>query len=95
VLTVAYPAVLVKCTKRAGRKGCRFKLTAVTKRRKGKAMTAVAKGKSKAGRSTLISLRPKRKFAARLAHATTILVRKTTKIRGSTETTYVKAKVAN
>jgi YVTN family beta-propeller protein len=94
-VSVAYPAVRVRCPKGAGRSGCRFKLIAVTKRRKGRAMTKVARGRAKAGRSALISLKPKSRFAARLAPARKILIRETVTFGGATRTRYVKAGVAN
>ncbi len=84
-VSVAYPAVRVRCPKRAGRSGCRFKLTAVTKRRKGKAMTLTARARAKAGRSTDVSLIPKSRFAAGLATADRVLVREKLTINGSVE----------
>ena len=48
-LKVAFPALRVKCPKRAGGRGCKFKLRAVTKRRKGRPETAVARAKVKGG----------------------------------------------
>ena len=58
--------------------GCKFKLTAVLKTDKGrtqklKAQSAVAKAKAKAGKSTIVSLKPK-KHAAKLAGAQKTLV---------------------
>ena len=52
---VAYPGVRVRCPKRAGPGGCRFKLQAVTKRRKGKPESAVCQdqGEGREGRDHL------------------------------------------
>jgi hypothetical protein len=94
IVAVAYPAVQVRCPKRAGRTGCRFKLTAVTKRRKGKAMAPVAKGKAKAGKSTLVSLKPKMKFAARLATARDVLVRESLAFGGRVVKRVIRLKIA-
>jgi YVTN family beta-propeller protein len=94
-LSVSYPGVRAKCPKGAGRRGCRFKVTAVTKRRKGKAMSAISKGKARAGRSTVISLRPKPRFTVRLASASKILIRLAIRFDGSTRTRYIKAAVVD
>ena len=72
----------VKCPKSAKPEGCRFKLQAVTKKRKGRAESAVAKAKVKAGKSKIVSLRPKKKFGSKLARAKKILVRETVTIDG-------------
>jgi DNA-binding beta-propeller fold protein YncE len=85
-VSVAYPAIRVRCPKRAGPGSCRYRLTAVSKRRRGKTMTKVAKAKVKAGRSKVVSLRPKRKFAARLAAARKPLIREKVTIDGAVET---------
>ena len=92
-VSVAYPAVRVRCPKRAKPKGCRFKLVAVTKKRRGKAMTPVARASAKAGASKVVSLRPKPRFAARLAGAGRILVRERVTIDGSVEKRFVRLPV--
>jgi hypothetical protein len=51
-------------------------------------LTAVARVKSRAGRSTLVQLVPKPAYAARLDAATRILVLEKTTIRGRTATAY-------
>ena len=84
-VSVAYPAVRVRCPKRAKPRGCRFKLVAVTKKRRGKAMTPMARASAKAGASKVVSLRPKPRFASRLAGAGRILVRERVTIDGSVE----------
>ena len=83
----------VKCPAGAKAEGCRFKLQAVTKRRKGKAESAVAKVKLKAGKSKIVSLRPKKKFGSRLARAKKILVRETVAIEGASRSSYRGLKV--
>jgi hypothetical protein len=90
---VAYPGVRLKCPKSAGPTGCRFKLTAVTKTKKGKAASAVAKAKAKAGKSAIVSLKPKKKFRSKLASAKKILVKETVTISGSKRTRFRKLRV--
>jgi DNA-binding beta-propeller fold protein YncE len=95
-LSVSYPGVRVTCPTHAGRKdGCRFKLTAVTKRRRGKAMTKTAKARVTGGRraSTIVLLKPKPNFAVRLASAKKILVREVLTIGGSTKKRFAKLAV--
>jgi hypothetical protein len=94
VVTVAYPAVRVRCPKRAGKPGCRFKLTALTKRRRGRAMTRTAKAKAKAGKSALVSLKPKPRFADRLASARRVLVRERLAFGGKVEKRVVRLPIA-
>jgi DNA-binding beta-propeller fold protein YncE len=90
---VAYPGVKVRCPRRAKPKGCKFKLQAVTKKRKGKAQSAIARAKLKAGKSKIVSLMPKKKFRVRLALARKILVRETVLIKGAKRIRYAKLKV--
>ena len=61
-VNVAYPTVRVRCPAKAWPKGCKFKLQAVTKKRKGKAESLIAKSRAKAGHTTLVPLKPKAKF---------------------------------
>jgi hypothetical protein len=92
-LKVAYPGVRVKCSKNAKPKGCRFKLQVVSKKNKGKAESAVANAKVRAGKSAIISLKPKKKFAAEIAAAKKILVRETLTIKGDKRVSFRKLKV--
>ncbi len=92
-VSVAYPGVRVRCPRRARRHGCRFKLKAVTKKRRGKAETRLAKIKVKAGRSKVASLRPKKRFKSRLAVAGKILVKETIAIGHSRRTVLRRLKV--
>jgi len=87
-VAVAYPGVRVRCPRGAGRRGCRFALTAVAKRRRGrlKAQSAVSRVKVRAGRSAIVSLKPKKAFARKLAVARKALVAETRTI-GSRRTT--------
>jgi hypothetical protein len=80
---VANPGVRVKCPKRAGHRGCRYKLQAVSKKRKGKLETAVATARAKAGKSVIVSLKPKVEFRSKLAMASKILVKETVTSDGS------------
>jgi YVTN family beta-propeller protein len=90
-LVVAYPAVRVRCPKRAGKGGCRFKITALTKRRRGKAMTRTARGRARAGKSTLVSLKPKPRFAAAFSRiGKRILIREKLGIGGSVKKHFVR-----
>jgi hypothetical protein len=97
-VNVAFPGVRVKCPKRSKAKGCRFKLQAVimkpTKSNgKVKSESALAKAKLKAGRTTIVSLKPKLKYAARLGAAAKILVRETVAISSSERVSYRRLKV--
>ena len=93
-VTVAYPGVRLKCPKSAKPDGCRFKLVAVKKRkRRVKAESAIAKAKVKAGHSKIVSLKPKKAFAKKLAPAKKILVKETATIAGSTKTSFRKLKI--
>jgi hypothetical protein len=60
---------------------------------KGKAESVVAKGKAKAGKAVIVSLKPKKKFQRKLASASRILVRQTLVINGAKQTGYRTLKV--
>jgi hypothetical protein len=92
-VNVAYPAVRVRCPTKARPKGCKFKLQAVTKKRKRKAESTVAKSRAKAGHSTVVPLKPKAKFRSMLATADSVLVKKTVTFNGSRKTSYRKLKI--
>ena len=93
MVQVAYPGVRVKCPKSAKPHGCKFKLQALTKKRKGKAESAIAKAKAKAGHSTVVSLKPKAKFRSKLASAKKVLIRETVTIDGMKRTSFGKLKI--
>jgi DNA-binding beta-propeller fold protein YncE len=90
---VAYPGVRVRCPKTAKPKGCRFRLQVVTKRRRGKPESAVARAKLKAGKSLIVSLKPRKRFRAKLSSAKKLLVRETVTTKGSKRTVVRKLKV--
>ena len=90
---VAYPGVRLKCPKSAKPKGCKFKLQVVSKKRKGKAESALAKAKAKAGHSAVVSLKPKKAFAVKLAAAKKVLVKETVTANGSKRTLFKKLKI--
>ena len=93
-ITVAYPGVNVRCPAKAKAKGCLFKLQAVTKKRKGKAETRVARIKVRAGKSALVALKPTAKFATRLASARRVLVKRTARIGAAKPvTSFVRLKI--
>jgi len=98
--------VRVKCPPRAGVGGCKLALQAVSgkpvlgKSKKGKARkphaeSAVAKLHLAASHTALVTLKPKPKFAARLAGARQVLVRETETIKGATRTSYRKLGVVH
>jgi YVTN family beta-propeller protein len=94
IVKVAYPGVRVRCPKRAGAGGCRFKLRAVTRKRgKIKAQSAPAGTKVKAGKSAIVSLKPKKAFRAKLARAKKTLVEVTVVTRGDRTTRVRKLKI--
>lgn len=90
---VAYPGVRVKCPRSARPGSCRFALQAFTKKRKGKAQSAVARMKLKPGRSAIVSLKPKARFRSRLARAGKVLVRETLRADGSRRTRFRMLKI--
>jgi hypothetical protein len=98
--------VRVKCPTGAKPGGCEFRLQAVaakppkparkggkSQRPKPVAETAVAKVKLGAGKTALVTLKPKPKYAARLEAASKILVREVETAKGTTLTTYKKLSV--
>jgi parallel beta helix pectate lyase-like protein len=100
------PRVRVNCPKTARPGGCHFALQAVSakpRRVKGKGgsthlvapkpESAVAQIKLAAGKSALLTLAPKAKYATQLEAATAILVRESTTVGGKTTTTYPRLKV--
>ncbi len=92
-VTVAYPGVRLKCPRRAKPGGCRFKLQVVTRKRKGRIETRVARSKLKAGHSAVVSLKPKKAFATKLARAAKVFVKETVTINGSKRTRFRKLKI--
>jgi YVTN family beta-propeller protein len=102
------PRVRVGCPKSAKPGGCRFALQAVSaKQRKARGKgrdahaktvpptpeSAVARVKLGAGKSALVTLIPKPKFAARLEAAKTLLVREVETANGKATTAYKRLKV--
>jgi len=65
----------------------------VTKKRQGKAESAVVKVKVKAGHSVLVSLKPMPAFSATLAAAKAVLVKETVTINGSKRTLFRQLKI--
>jgi len=96
-VVVAYPGVRVRCPKSAGRRGCAFKLQVVARKpRKGRRPTfesALARAKLKPRHSAIVTLKPRRRFAHRLAVAHRVLVKETARIKGSTRTRYVRLRI--
>ncbi len=92
-VNVAYPGVRLKCPKRARPKGCKFKLQAVSKKRKGKAESAVSKASAKGGKSAIVSLKPRKAYRNKLATAKRILVKETVTIDGARQTLFRNLKV--
>jgi hypothetical protein len=100
--------VRVSCPKGASPAGCRFALQVVSgkpRKARGKGRgahtktvpptpeSAVARVKLGAGRSALVMLTPKPKFAAKLAAASTVLVREAATANGKATTAYKRLKV--
>jgi YVTN family beta-propeller protein len=96
-ITVAYPGVRIRCPKSAKPRGCAFKLQVVVKKpKKGKKTTpesALAKARVKADRSAIVSLLPKKAFAAKLAAAKSVLVKETVVAGRSTTTRFARLKI--
>jgi YVTN family beta-propeller protein len=92
-VTVAYPGVGVRCPQRAKRRGCMFKLQAVTRRRKGRAESAVARARVGAGRSAIVSLVPRDRFAGLFSPGAMVLVKRTSRIGRSRRTTIARLSI--
>ena len=74
--------------------GCRFKLKAVARKgKKLKAQSAIARAKVRAGKSAIVSLKPKKKFAKKLAKAKKALVQQVVTIDGEGQTKVSKLKI--
>jgi hypothetical protein len=105
-VTPRAPRVRVNCPKSAKPSGCKFSLQVFsakppkpkgkgTRGRAGKpvAESAVAKVKLALGKSALVTLRPKPKFATRLDAVRSLLVREVETVKGRTRTSYRRLKV--
>jgi YVTN family beta-propeller protein len=95
---VANPGVKVRCPKSAGAGGCKVAVQAVARKGKGekrrlKAQSAGARVKLKAGKSAVVSLKPKKSARKKLARAKKILVRETLTIGGEKQVVVRKLKV--
>ncbi len=90
---VAYPGVRVRCPKSA-EGPCRFKLKGVARKgKKLKAQSAVARATVRPGKKAVVSLKPKKKFAKKLASAKKALVQQVVTIGGRQTTTVAKLKI--
>jgi hypothetical protein len=102
------PRVLLRCPNTARPGGCRFSLQIVSgkpRKVKGKGnrghakvikptpQSATATAKIGAGKSALVTLTPKAKFAAKLDAASTLLVRQVETVKGHKTTSYRRLKV--
>jgi YVTN family beta-propeller protein len=90
VVKVAFPGVRARCPKNAGG-ACRFRLQAISG--KGKAQSVTARARVKAGKSAIVSLKPKKAFRAKLARAKRVRVRQTVTVGGSHATSVRKLKI--
>lgn len=85
-VTVAYPGVRLKCPKRALPGGCSFKLRAVAvtgrDEKRIKPQSGFVRTRVKPGQTKIVSVKPRKAFAKRLARAKRILVQETRKIAG-------------
>jgi YVTN family beta-propeller protein len=94
---VALPGVSVKCPKKAKRRGCKFALQVVAKKPKpkgkAKAQSTVARVKVKAGRSAIVSFKPKPAFRDKLFGASSVVVKQTLTLAGKKTTSYRKLKI--
>ncbi len=90
---VAYPGVKVRCPKSASG-ACSFRLKAVERHgKKLTAQSAVAKAKAKPGKTAVVTLKPKKKFAKKLAGAKKALVQQIMTIAGRQTTKVSKLKI--
>lgn len=85
-VAVAYPGLRLKCPKSAIPGGCSFKLRAVgvkgRDKKRIKAQSDFVRTRVRPGRTKIVSIKPRKSFAKRLARAKRILVQETRKIAG-------------
>jgi YVTN family beta-propeller protein len=85
-VAVAYPGLRLKCPKRALPGGCRYRLRAVGVRgrdeKRIKPQSGFVRTRVKPGQTKIVSIKPRKAFAKRLARAKRILVQETRKING-------------
>lgn len=94
VIKVAYPGVQLKCPRNAAPGSCRFKLQVVSRRgKRAKIQSAVARARVKPGKSTVVSLKPKKAFRKKLAGAKRVLVKTTRTIHGTTRVSVRRLKI--
>jgi YVTN family beta-propeller protein len=86
IVEVTYPGVRISCPRRFKPSSCRIRLQAVAKGRRGKAQSAVARVRLKAGSSRIVSLKPKPAFRNALAGARRVLVKETVRVGGAERT---------
>lgn len=86
------PSVRVGCPE-SGPDSCRLSIQAMTRRRKGRAQSTVTNAKLRSKRPRLVPLKPRRRFAGRIARAGRLLVKETVEIHGVRQTTYRRLKV--
>jgi YVTN family beta-propeller protein len=94
-VTVAYPGVSLKCPAAAKPGGCKYVIQGVRKVKKGKLKptTGRARIKLKAGKSAIVSLKPKAAYATKLAGAQKIQARVKRTAKGKTRVSVRKLKV--
>ncbi|HVQ57742.1 MAG TPA: PKD domain-containing protein [Solirubrobacterales bacterium] len=85
-VAVAYPGLRLKCPKSALPGGCTYKLRAVgvkgRDKKRIKPQSAFVRTRVRAGRTKIVSIKPRKAFAKRLGRAKRILVQETRKIAG-------------
>ncbi|HEX6666638.1 MAG TPA: PKD domain-containing protein [Solirubrobacterales bacterium] len=85
-VAVAYPGLRLKCPKSARPGGCKFKLRAVgvtgRDKKRIKAQSQFVRTRVRPGRTKIVSIKPRKAFAKRLARAKRILVQETRKTPG-------------
>jgi YVTN family beta-propeller protein len=92
-VTVAYPAVKVRCPASAATR-CRIQLQAVVRKHgKLKAASAIARAGAKPGKAAIVRLKPSKAFAKKLAAAGKILVSERITVAGGTTSATKKLKV--
>ena len=94
IVKVAYPGVRVRCPKSSRPRRCKFKLQAVTRKgKRARAQSAPARVKVKAGRSAIVSLKPKKAFRVKLARARSVIVKTTLRVGSTQRTLFRRLKV--
>jgi YVTN family beta-propeller protein len=86
------PSVRIRCPKGESG-GCGLSLQALTRRVRGRAQSTVTNAKLRSKRPRLVPLKPRHRFARRIARARTVLVKETFAVHGKRRIVYRRLKL--